>query len=155
MGDPFLSECHLKKRLHYFFSILLAIPLKTEGVSFRAMEYSPLLGGFAVVLADGRGGFLSADTASFECSVSMICSDSTWLVILDFLCASINWSHCIHLCRCYYILSTNALSMQSYWYAKFCIYHKQEVFVSSNLSIFTVGLFQVMLHPKFDDKIFG
>ena len=61
----------------YFFSILLAIPLKTEGVSFRAMEYSPLLGGFAVVLADGRGGFLSADTASFECSVSMICSDST------------------------------------------------------------------------------
>lgn len=45
-----------------------AIPLKTEGVSFRAMEYSPLLGGFAVVLADGRGGFLSADTASFECS---------------------------------------------------------------------------------------
>ena len=77
MGDPFLSECHLKKRLHYFFSILLAIPLKTEGVSFRAMEYSPLLGGFAVVLADGRGGFLSADTASFECSVSMICSDST------------------------------------------------------------------------------
>lgn len=45
--------------------------------------------------------------------------------------------------------------MQSYWYAQFCIYHKQEVFVSSNLSIFTVGLFQVMLHPKFDDKIFG
>ena len=37
----------------------------------------------------------------------------------------------------------------------FCIYHKQEVFVSSNLSIFTVGLFQVMLHPKFDDKICG
>ncbi|XP_078352736.1 guanine nucleotide exchange factor subunit RIC1-like isoform X2 [Oculina patagonica] len=45
-----------------------AIPLKTEGVSFRAMEYSPLLGGFAVVLADGRGGFLSAETANFECS---------------------------------------------------------------------------------------
>lgn len=43
-----------------------------------------------------------------------------------------------------------ATGMQS-----FCIYHKQEVFVSSNLSIFTVGLFQVMLHPKFDDKICG
>ena len=41
------------------------------------MEYSPLLGGFAVVLADGRGGFLSADTASFECSVSQcVISDS-------------------------------------------------------------------------------
>ena len=46
------------------------MPLKTEGVSFRAMEYSPLLGGFAVVLADGRGGFLSAETANFDCSVS-------------------------------------------------------------------------------------
>ena len=34
------------------------------------MEYSPLLGGFAVVLADGRGGFLSAETANFDCSVS-------------------------------------------------------------------------------------
>lgn len=52
------------------FLYLLAIPLKTEGVSFRAMEYSPLLGGFAVVLADGRGGFLSAETANFDCSVS-------------------------------------------------------------------------------------
>ena len=37
----------------------------------------------------------------------------------------------------------------------FCIYHKQEVFVSNNLSIFTVGLFQVMLHLLFDDKICG
>lgn len=45
-----------------------AIPLKTEGVSFRAMDYSPLLGGFAVVLADGRGGFISAETANFDCS---------------------------------------------------------------------------------------
>ncbi|XP_073227336.1 guanine nucleotide exchange factor subunit RIC1-like isoform X3 [Porites lutea] len=45
-----------------------AFPLKTEGVSFRAMDYSPLLGGFAVVLADGRGGFLSAETAIFDCS---------------------------------------------------------------------------------------
>ncbi|XP_029180425.2 guanine nucleotide exchange factor subunit RIC1-like [Acropora millepora] len=44
-----------------------AIPLKTEGISFRAMDYSPLLGGFAVVLADGRGGFLSAETANFDC----------------------------------------------------------------------------------------
>ena len=55
------------------YLLLTAIPLKTEGVSFRAMEYSPLLGGFAVVLADGRGGFLSANTANFECSVSIIC----------------------------------------------------------------------------------
>jgi len=51
---------------------LQAIPLKTEGVSFRAMEYSPLLGGFAVVLADGRGGFLSAETAIFDCPVSFL-----------------------------------------------------------------------------------
>lgn len=49
------------------FESALAIPLKTEGISFRAMEYSPLLGGFAVVLADGRGGFLSSETANFDC----------------------------------------------------------------------------------------
>ncbi|KXJ14756.1 Guanine nucleotide exchange factor subunit R06F6.8 [Exaiptasia diaphana] len=43
-----------------------AVPLELEGVCFRAMVYSPLLGGFAVVLADGRGGFLSAETSTFE-----------------------------------------------------------------------------------------
>lgn len=76
--------------LLYIYLFLPAIPLKTEGVSFRAMEYSPLLGGFAVVLADGRGGFLSADTANFECSVSVICNTNV-CVILDsnlFLCST-------------------------------------------------------------------
>ena len=42
------------------------------------MEYSSLLGGFAVVLADGRGGFLSAETASFDCSVSFT-SNAFWV----------------------------------------------------------------------------
>ncbi|XP_048581598.1 guanine nucleotide exchange factor subunit RIC1 isoform X2 [Nematostella vectensis] len=48
------------------FESARAVPLDHEGVCFRAMEYSPLLGGFAVVLADGRGGFLSAESANFE-----------------------------------------------------------------------------------------
>ena len=48
------------------FTVPAALPLEHEGVSFRAMEYSPLLGGFAIVLADGRGGFLSASTARFD-----------------------------------------------------------------------------------------
>ena len=52
------------------------------------MEYSPLLGGFAVVLADGRGGFLSADTANFECSVSIICKLHEFCDVYDFLTAS-------------------------------------------------------------------
>ena len=46
------------------------------------MDYSPLLGGFAVVLADGRGGFLSAETANFDCPVSGIFSTFTlWYVV--------------------------------------------------------------------------
>jgi len=49
------------------------------------MEYSPLLGGFAVVLADGRGGFLSADTANFECSVSVICNAKVCMHSVNFL----------------------------------------------------------------------
>lgn len=48
---------------------IVAVPLELEGVCFRAMEYSPLLGGFAVVLADGRGGFVSAETSNFEPAV--------------------------------------------------------------------------------------
>mgnify|MGYP001800163633 CR=1 FL=1 len=53
------------------FCFFAALPLDHDGVCFRSMQYSPLLGGFAVVLADGRGGFLSASTASFESSVGI------------------------------------------------------------------------------------
>ena len=35
------------------------------------MQYSALLGGFAIVLENGRGGFLSASTAKFEPQVNI------------------------------------------------------------------------------------
>ena len=34
------------------------------------MQYSALLGGFAIVLENGRGGFLSASTSKFEPQVT-------------------------------------------------------------------------------------
>ena len=61
------------------------------------MDYSPLLGGFAVVLADGRGGFLSAETANFDCPVSGI----IFLYINFMTCCTLSklngsWLACIH-----------------------------------------------------------
>ncbi|XP_077981374.1 guanine nucleotide exchange factor subunit RIC1-like [Glandiceps talaboti] len=40
--------------------------LDQAGVYFNHIEYSALLGGFAVTLADGRAGFLTAPTVRFE-----------------------------------------------------------------------------------------
>ena len=43
----------------------LAVPLVDEGY-VREMSYSPLLGGFTVVLSDGRAAFLVAGTLKFD-----------------------------------------------------------------------------------------
>ncbi|XP_070563112.1 guanine nucleotide exchange factor subunit RIC1-like isoform X2 [Ptychodera flava] len=40
--------------------------LDQPGVYFNQIEYCPLLGGFAVILGDGRAGFLTAPSARFE-----------------------------------------------------------------------------------------
>ncbi|XP_028401796.1 RAB6A-GEF complex partner protein 1-like [Dendronephthya gigantea] len=40
--------------------------LKSSESDIRDMQYSALLGGFAIVLRNGRGGFLSASTSKFE-----------------------------------------------------------------------------------------
>jgi len=45
--------------------VLRAVPLVDEGY-VREMSYSPLLGGFTVVLSDGRAAFLVAGTLKFD-----------------------------------------------------------------------------------------
>ena len=42
-----------------------------ENVFVIAMQYSPLLAGFAVVLSNGKAAFMTADTLKFEPSVSI------------------------------------------------------------------------------------
>ncbi|XP_076060554.1 guanine nucleotide exchange factor subunit Rich isoform X2 [Oratosquilla oratoria] len=46
--------------------VMKAIPLDDPGVYVTDIEYSPLVGGFAVVLSDGRAAFLTASTLKFD-----------------------------------------------------------------------------------------
>ena len=48
-----------------------AVPLDAPGVHVVDLEYSPLVGGFAVVLSDGRAAFLTASTLKFDPNVSL------------------------------------------------------------------------------------
>uniref|UniRef100_A0A6A7GA69 Guanine nucleotide exchange factor subunit Rich-like n=2 Tax=Hirondellea gigas TaxID=1518452 RepID=A0A6A7GA69_9CRUS len=46
--------------------VMQALPLTTPGVYIVCLEYSPLVGGFATVLSDGRAAFLTASTLQFD-----------------------------------------------------------------------------------------
>ncbi|XP_045104693.1 guanine nucleotide exchange factor subunit Rich-like isoform X1 [Portunus trituberculatus] len=46
--------------------VMKALPLDAPGVHVVDLEYSPLVGGFAVVLSDGRAAFLTASTLKFD-----------------------------------------------------------------------------------------
>ncbi|XP_071528782.1 guanine nucleotide exchange factor subunit Rich isoform X3 [Panulirus ornatus] len=46
--------------------VMKAVPLDTPGVHVIDLEYSPLVGGFAVVLSDGKAAFLTASTLKFD-----------------------------------------------------------------------------------------
>ena len=48
--------------------------LKPGETNIHDMQYSALLGGFAIVMANGRGGFLSASNARFEPEVIYFCN---------------------------------------------------------------------------------
>jgi len=52
--------------------VLLASQLNSTSVYIRAVHYSSLLGGFAVVLSNGRAAFLTANSLKFEPSVSFV-----------------------------------------------------------------------------------
>ena len=58
--------------------------LGAQNVWVSDIEYSPLLGGFAVVLSNGRPAFITATTLKFEPSVSLLCA--TALSLLFFVC---------------------------------------------------------------------
>jgi len=53
-------------------SVLLASQLNSANVYIGALHYSALLGGFAVVLSNGRAAFLTANSLKFEPSVSYV-----------------------------------------------------------------------------------
>ena len=51
--------------------VLPASQLNSANIYVRALHYSSLLGGFAVVLSNGRAAFLTANSLKFEPSVSV------------------------------------------------------------------------------------
>jgi RAB6A-GEF complex partner protein 1 len=48
-----------------------AVPIEKNEVHVVHMDYSPLLGGFAVTLSDGRAAFLTASNLKFDPNVSI------------------------------------------------------------------------------------
>ncbi len=50
--------------------VLKAVPLADRGAYVSKIVYSPLLGGYAITLNDGRAAFLVAASTSFDPNVS-------------------------------------------------------------------------------------
>lgn len=49
-----------------------AAPLTTKNTFIVDMEYSPLVGGFGIILNDGRAALLTASSLKFDPNVSKI-----------------------------------------------------------------------------------
>lgn len=49
-----------------------AVPIVEENTYIVDMEYSPLIGGFAIVFNDGRAAFLTASSLKFDPNVIFI-----------------------------------------------------------------------------------
>lgn len=63
-----------------------AVPITEPNTFVSLIDYSPLLGGFAVVLNDGRGAFLTATTLKFDPNQVQ----GIWAPLDDVTCTAIN-----------------------------------------------------------------
>lgn len=50
--------------------IVIAVPILESNTYVSSMEYSPLIGGFAITLNDGRAAYLTANSLKFDPNVS-------------------------------------------------------------------------------------
>lgn len=48
-----------------------AVPIVEKNIHVTSMDYSPLVGGFAITLSDGRAAFLTANDLRFDPNVSV------------------------------------------------------------------------------------
>lgn len=51
---------------------IVAVPILEDNTYVSSMEYSPLIGGFAITLNDGRAALLTATTLKFDPNVCAI-----------------------------------------------------------------------------------
>ncbi|VDO92459.1 unnamed protein product [Soboliphyme baturini] len=73
-----IFNTNVRSRPDYLSTVLLGEEVHGSSVSFRDMRYSPLIGGFVVVLTDGRAGLMIAASPRFDPSVS-VCMCSSFL----------------------------------------------------------------------------
>lgn len=59
---------HIKERI--FPITIIAVPILENNTYVTSMEYSPLIGGFAITLNDGRAAYLTANSLKFDPNVS-------------------------------------------------------------------------------------
>lgn len=52
--------------------MILAVPIVEENKYIIDITYSPLVGGFAIVLNDGRAAFLTASSLKFDPNVCIV-----------------------------------------------------------------------------------
>lgn len=62
------NQTFLESRIILFFRIL-AVPILENNTYVSSMEYSPLIGGFAITLNDGRAAYLTANSLKFDPNV--------------------------------------------------------------------------------------
>ena len=63
-----------------------AVPITEPNTYIIQIDYSPLLGGFAIVLNDGRGAFLTSTTLKFDPNQVQ----GIWAPLEDVTCTAIN-----------------------------------------------------------------
>lgn len=73
------------------------MPIVEENTYIIDIAYSPLVGGFAIVLNDGRAAFLTASTLRFDPNVSFFKTIFSWNVNVFIL-------NVIRTCVSYYFL---------------------------------------------------
>lgn len=69
-SDLLFVSCGGLMEFWSFFFIFLAVPLTESNTYVSCMEYSPLIGGFAIALNDGRAAYLTANSLKFDPNVS-------------------------------------------------------------------------------------
>lgn len=74
---PFCINQQVSKGIRFSYILkqlnqccVLAIPIVEENTFIADMEYSPLVGGFAIALNDGRAAFLTSSTLKFDPNVN-------------------------------------------------------------------------------------
>lgn len=87
--DSYVCKMKLSNRL----VLVSAVPIVQVNTYITHIEYSPLIGGFAVVFNDGRAAFLTAVSLKFDPNVSSILSFNSNMGFKNLVIISQIWGH--------------------------------------------------------------